>query len=395
MATGRLRYETIVSLRPIGWVFVLFGAFWGGWAVAAVDIERALGLSTAGFGLLLSVALVGGASSNAVGGALCERFGTGKVLGSSLFAWAVLLSVGAVVREPVTLGVVIVVMVAVAGLVDVAINVGATAALADQPGRLVAFHARFNIGAATGAALMGVLLGVGASWRWMWVAVAAVALAVGAVCHRVRLPGGERGDQVPVGGGMVALLRGEGLLPLAGVFALAAMVEGGIELWGVLFLRTQLTSGLLIGAGGAVLGYSVAALARSILGPRVGRRGPARGVIIGAGTAAIGVVTLATAHTALIAALGLVLAAGGISMCWPLLLAQAGAGRSRASAVVGSVSAVGYLGMIVGPAVVGMVADLVGLRAALGVLAAAALIVAVVPTRSRSFAPVAGRPSLG
>jgi hypothetical protein len=110
-------------------------------------------------------------------------------------------------------------------------------------------------------------------------------------------------------------------------------------------------------------------------------------VVIGAGTAAIGVVTLATAHTALLAALGLVLAAGGISMCWPLLLAQAGAGRTGAGAVVGSVSAVGYLGMIVGPAVVGMVSDIVGLRAALGVLAAAALIVAVVPVRSRSFAP--------
>jgi MFS family permease len=386
VATGRLRYESVVSLRPIGWVFLFFGAFWGGWAVAAVDVERALGLSTAGFGLLLSVALVGGASSNAVGGSLCERFGTGKVLGSSLFCWAVLLSLGAAVREPVALGVAIVAMVAVAGLVDVAINVGATAALADQPGRLVAFHARFNIGAATGAALMGVLLGVGASWRWMWVAVAVVALCVGAVCHRAPLPAGERGDQVPLGG-MLALLRREGLLMLAGAFALAAMVEGGIELWGVLFLRTQLTSGLLIGAGGAVLGYSVAALARSILGPRVGRRGPARGVVIGAGTAAIGVVTLATAHTALLAALGLFLAAGGISMCWPLLLAQAGAGRTRAGAVVGSVSAVGYLGMIVGPAVVGMVSDIVGLRAALGVLAAAALIVAVVPVRARSFAP--------
>ena len=164
-------------------------------------------------------------------------------------------------------------------------------------------------------------------------------------------------------------------------------MEGGIELWGVLFLRTQLSSGLLIGAGGAVLGYSVAALARSFLGPRVGRHGPARGVVIGAGTAAVGVVMLATAPTALIAALGLVLAAGGISMCWPLLLAQVGAGRSRAGALVGSVSAVGYLGMIVGPALVGVVADLIGLRAALAVLAAAALVVAVVPTRSRSFAP--------
>ena len=74
------------------------------------------------------------------------------------------------------------------------------------------------------------------------------------------------GDQVPLGG-TFSLLRRERLLLVAGAFALAAMVEGGIELWGVLFLRTYLSSGLLIGAGGAVLGYSVAALARFTLGP--------------------------------------------------------------------------------------------------------------------------------
>jgi MFS family permease len=376
----------MVSLRPIGWVFVLFGVFWGGWAVEAVNVERALGLSAAGFGLLLSAGLVGGASSNAVGGALCERLGTGRVLGWSLAVWAVLLSLGAAVREPVAMELAIVAMFAVAGLIDVTINVAATAALADRPGRLVAFHSRFNVGAAAGAALTGALLASGASWRWMWVGVAAASVGLSVVCHRVRLPAGEPGHRVPLGG-TLSLLRREGLLLLATAFALAAMVEGGIELWGVLFLRTYLSSGLLIGAGGAVLGYSVAALARSTLGPRVGQRGPARGVVIGAGTAAVGVATMALAPTALLAAVGLVLAAGGISMCWPLLLAQVGAGRSRSGAAVGAVSAVGYLGLVVGPALVGWVADGVGLRAALGVLAAAAAVVAVVPTRARRQMP--------
>jgi MFS family permease len=74
-------------------------------------------------------------------------------------------------------------------------------------------------------------------------------------------------------------------------------------------------------------------------------------------------------------------------MCWPLLLAQAGAGRPRAGAAVGAVSAVGYLGLVMGPAVVGWMAQAVGLRAALGLLAAAAVVVAVVPARSKSFAP--------
>jgi hypothetical protein len=187
-------------------------------------------------------------------------------------------------------------------------------------------------------------------------------------------------------GGTLSLLRRERLLALAGAFALAAMVEGGIELWGVLFLRTRLSSGLLLGAGGAVLGYSVAALARYLLGPSVGRKGSARGVLIGAGTAALGVAILATAPTAVLAATGLVLAAGGISMCWPLLVGQAGAGRARAGAVVGAVSAVGYLGLVIGPAAVGWMAQAIGLRAALGALAVAALVVAIVPSRSSSFA---------
>jgi MFS family permease len=387
-----VRYNGTVNLRPIGWVFLLFGVFWGGWAVEAVNVERALHLSSAGFGLLLSAGLVFGASSNAMGGTLCERFGTGTVLAWALAGWAVMLSVGAAVRESVALELAIVAMFATAGLIDVTINVAATAALADRPGRLVAFHSRFNVGAAAGAALTGVLLAVNASWRWVWVAVAVSALVLSAVCHRVRLPAGEPGHRVRLGG-TISLLRREGLLLLAAAFALAAMVEGGIELWGVLFLRTYLSSGILIGAGGAVLGYSVAAVARSTLGPRVGKRGPARGVVIGAGTAALGVTTMALASTALVAAVGLVLAAGGISMCWPLLLAQAGAGRSRSGMAVGAVSAVGYLGLVAGPALVGWVADGVGLRAALGFLAAAAAIVALIPARS-GWPALTGSPQL-
>ncbi len=376
-----VHYKGQVTLRPIGWVFVLFGVFWGGWAVAAIDIERSLHLSNGGFGLLLSGALICAAASNAVGGELSERFGTGKVLGSSLLLWAVLLGIGATSRSPVVLGAMIILIVAAGGLIDVSINIVATAVLADRPGRLIAFHSRFNFGAAGGAALTGVVLAAGGTWRWLWVGVAAVAVGLGLVCLSVPVSVSPHGDRMPLGG-TVTLLRREHLLLVAGAFALAAMVEGGIDLWGVLFLRTYLASGLVIGAGGAVLGYMVAAIARSTLGPTVGRRGTRRGVMIGAGVAALGTAVLATAPTAVVAAIGLVLAAGGISMCWPLLLAQTGGGRTRAGPVVGAVTAFGYLGLVIGPAFVGLVAEAIGLRGALGVLAVAALFVALVPTRA-------------
>ena len=365
-------------MRPIASVFVLFGVFWGGWAVAAINIEHTLGLSTGGFGLLLSVSLAGSAAANAVGGGLCERFGTPRVLGLSLASWAAFLVIGAAVRTPLALGITIVFVVINAGLVDVTINVASQAGLADQPGRLVRFHGLFNAGAAAGAALTGILLATHVSWRWVWVTVAVLTAVLAVICARSPLPGAGRGEHVPWHGALT-LLREERLFVLAGVFALAAMVEGGIDLWGVLFLRSQLDSGLLLGAGGAVLGYSVATAARIVLGPSVGRRGPPRGVMIGAGTAAIGASLLAVAPTAAIGALGLVLAAGGISMCWPLLVSIAGRGRERGAAAVGAVTAGGYLGLVAGPALVGWTANAIGLRGSLGLLAAAAAGVAAVP----------------
>lgn len=372
----------VTTLRPVAAAFLLFGAFWGAWVVAAADIEAALGLSHGGLGLLLSAALGGAAATNAMGGALAERRGTGRMLSVALAGWGIVLLTGAVVRHPFAFGVVVFVAVAVGGLVDVVMNVAATAALAASPGSLVRFHARFNAGAATGAATTALLLANLLSWRWLWAAIGLAALALALVCARAPLPAGEAGERSHLTGAL-RLLRREGLVLVAIAFSVGAVVEGGVELWGVLFLRTHLPSGLVVGATSAVVAYTVAALARVLVGPVAGRQGAVRGVTLGAGTAAVGAVLLALAPIDWLAGAGLVLAAGGISLCWPLLLAHAAAGRPRPGAVVGAVTAVGYLGFVAGPTVVGWVAAAAGLRAGLFLLAGAAVFVAAAPARSR------------
>jgi len=366
------------SLRPVAAAFVVFGAFWGSWAVAAADIERSLHLSHGAFGLLLSASLAAAVASNAVGGALAERRGTAPVLAAALLTWGTLLVLAAACRVAPAFAVLLVAAVALGGVVDVVMNVAAVAGLTGNAGALVRFHASFNAGAAVGAAATRLLLAADASWRWGWAAIGIVALGVGAVVRRADLPAGEAGERIPLGGA-VALLRREGLLLVAAAFAVGSLVEGGVELWGVLFLRTTLPSGLAVGVVSAVLGYTVAATARSLLGPMAGRRGPGRGVAVGAGTAMAGILLLALVPAAPVAGAGLVLAAGGISLCWPLLLAMASAGRPRPGAVVGAVTAVGYTGFVVGPTVVGALAGGLGLRAGLTVLAAFAAFVAAAP----------------
>ena len=53
---------------------------------------------------------------------------------------------------PVLLAIATVCVFSCSGVVDVAMNVPAAASLAEQPGRLVRFHALFNGGARLGAA---------------------------------------------------------------------------------------------------------------------------------------------------------------------------------------------------------------------------------------------------
>lgn len=365
-------------LRPVAAAFVILGGFWGAWAVAAADVERGFGLSHGRFGVLLSVSLAAAAVANAVGGALAERHGTQRTLSIALALWGAALVAGAVAPSLAFFAAALVAVIAAGGVIDVTMNVAATSGLGSDAGAMVRFHAFFNTGAAVGAAGVGLSAASGVSWRWAWGVIAILAFALASVLARRELPAAGAGEQVPLGGAL-SLLRREGLVLVALAFAIGSLVEGGVELWGVLFLRTTFPSGLAVGATSAVLGYLVAASARAFLGGLAGRSGAARGVTLGAATAAVGVVVLAVADPPVIAGAGLVLAAGGISMCWPLLLSLVAGERERPGPAIGAVTAVGYLGFVIGPTVVGWLAGALGLRVGLLVLAVAAVFVAVSP----------------
>jgi hypothetical protein len=221
--------------------------------------------------------------------------------------------------------------------------------------------------------LAAVLLGLSGAlgWRVAWGAAAVVVLVVLAGSLGAELPAGHAGEKVPLSDGMRTLHR-ERLVPVALAFALGATVEGGINTWGVLQLRGQLDAGLVVGAGGAVLGYLIAVVTRLSVSGVQTAGGARRVVVAGTLVAGVGLVLLATVTEPVPAACGLVMAAGGISVCWPLLMSEVGRGRERPGTVVGAVSTVGYLGAIVGPGAIGLVAGAFGLSTGLLVLAAAA-----------------------
>jgi MFS family permease len=370
------------TLRPVGGAFLIFGAYMGAWAVAVLDIQRTFGLSDTGLGLVLAIGILLAAGLNAVGGALTDRWGAGTALARALVLWSLTLVVVAVSPALGWFAIGFTLSTAAGGFVDVVMNVVSAAALADRPGHLVRFHGLFNGGAVLGAIAVGLALEVGVSWRWVWVVLAVGGIAVAWMSHSTRLPSPPRGIH-PSLLRALASLRHEGLVILAIVFAASAMVEGGIATWGVLYLRSHLDVGVVAGVGAYVAGQALATVTRVAAGPRIGAMGTRKGIAIGAGISSFGIALEALTSVPAIGAIGLALAGVGVTVVWPLLLADVNNEARHPALAIGGVTAAGYLGMVAGPPIVGILSGIFSLTVGLLVLAAAALFVAVTPAHVR------------
>ncbi len=370
------------TLRPVAGAFVLFGGFAGAWAVSVLDIQRTFGLSDAGLGALLAIGILFAAAVNVLGGALTDRWGANAAFARALVIWSTLLV--AVAAAPVlgAFAVAFTLATAAGGLVDVVMNVVSAAALASEPGRLVRFHGLFNLGAMLGAAATGVAVELGLSWRVVFAGLGMLGFTLALSNRSARLPSPARTDH-PSLLRAIAGLRHEGLVILALVFGASAMVEGGIATWGVLYLRSHLGVSVLAGVGAYVVGQGLATITRIGGGPAVGVLGTRRGVALGAGISAGGIALEALTTNAFVGATGLALASMGISVVWPLLLADVNNEAQHPGLAIGGVTAAGYLGMVAGPPIVGVLSGAFDLTTGLLVLAAAALFVSVMPAHVR------------
>jgi predicted MFS family arabinose efflux permease len=253
----------------------------------------------------------------------------------------------------------------------------------------VRFHAIFNVGALVGAAVAGIVINEKVSFRWVWPGIAVCAVVIG-VWAMVSDQGTALGAPLPHGetnAHPLARLRREGLLLLLAVFALAEITEGGVDTWGVLFLRNHLATGVLLGAGAYVVGQTMAATTRAAGGTMLGRLSARRALIVGGCVAGGGILLESVTHLSALAAVGLMLGTGGASLFWPLVMSQVSRQASQVVSAVGTFTAAGYIGWVAGAPVVGWVSQTYGPARGLQLLAVAAGGVAVASLLRRDRSP--------
>jgi MFS family permease len=206
-----------------------------------------------------------------------------------------------------------------------------------------------------------------------------VAIAALVACSALAL---ETERTPPARMGRPARPRLERALIAVGILGAAAfLVEGGTESWSALFLERQLdASPSVSGLGPGLFG---AAMAAGRFATQAAGRFPDRTLLsAGGAVAAAGCALAAVAPNPPVALAGFALAGAGISVTAPVIFGAAGRGRRDAASAVATVTTIGYLGLLVGPPLVGGVAQALSLRASFFGLALVAAAVAVAALRA-------------
>ena len=372
--------------------FGVFGLWVGCSAVLLADLSRALGLSPGPLGISLFAGAAASMVAMASLGWTADRYGRRSFLVAVTCVFG-LGTVGlALAGSFATLVGVFVVLYSAAGLYDVGINAAAVDLERLSGRRLMSLlHALYAVGAVFGSLGAGALLSAGVDFRLIYLAllVPLAAVTIGVALTRFPKHNGVRAEPSPEAveddaAGRWRLYRSAPLLLVAAIAGLGFISERVMETWSGIYLRGTLGLGALLGGSGVAVFFAAMALGRFGTGWAVTRLGNRR-VLLSAGALTACGMALALVTTLPALAIGGFLLVGlAISGMAPL--AQSAAGDlfpQRAGAATSVVITFSSGGGLLATPLVGGMAELAGLRAALGLVVFAGLAVFVLSLRLR------------
>src|SRR6266542_456173 len=350
--------------------FFVSGAGFANWAARIPAVKDQLGLSTGALGIAL--------------------------LGLPALAPSLPLLVAALV----TLGI-------GGGALDVSMNAQAVAVERGYGRPLLAgFHGLWSLGTLAGALTGGLAAGAGLAPRAHLALAGALLLVVGLPATRRLLPAGDdlapsapaalpapaapapapAPDPGPAPTPRAAPFGFPGplhLLVLLGAIAFCGLLsEGAVYDWSAVYLRDSLGSseGLAVSAYAA---FTFAMTAGRLVGDRLRLRFGSRGLLGAAALVAAGGLGAGLALRDVPAAVaGFGLLGAGLSCVVPIVFSAAGGTSGlRPGPAIAAVSTVGYLGFIAGPPLIGALAELSTLPAALTLVVALTAAVALMARR--------------
>jgi hypothetical protein len=366
--------------------FASFGAFWGAWGAALPAVQSHARVDDGQLGVALLCIGAGALVSMRLAGTLVDRWGT-AALPATLAAFGACAALPGLASSTLGLSAALLVLGAGSGAVDVAINAEGTRS-ESATGRpiLSLAHGTFSGCVVVGSLATGALRAADAGAELALGLVGAVVVAIAVGLARAPAAGGG-GATVPARAPLRDLPRI--LVVLGALCALAFFVENAWQSWGAVHLESDLDASPALGALAPALFAGAAAASRVGGHALLGRFDEILIMRAGATAGAAGTLVAAVAPVTALALAGIVVAGAGISICAPILFSLAGRSADAAvrGAAVSIVTTIAYLGFLVGPAAVGLLASATALRTSLAAVAGVAVVLAMLAPAS---APRAG-----
>ncbi|BFV60368.1 MFS transporter [Kitasatospora sp. CMC57] len=369
--------------------FAVDGFLFAAWVVRIPDVRAQVHATHSALGLALLCLSAGAVVTMPLIGRLCVRYGSRPVTVASLAALSLAVPLPAHTGSVLGLGAVLLLFGAAYGAANVSMNSTAVD-LVVQLRRPVmpSFHAGYSLGGLLGAAVGGLLADT-LDTTWALTLSGALGLLVTVITGVALLrtstpatttstattPTATTARPVVATRSRQPARNARLLVLLLGLVALCdAYGEGALADWATL----HLTDDVHASAGLAATGY--AAYAFAMTAGRLGgtwlsvRAGQTRVMLFGGLTAAAGMLVAALSPAVPLVLAGFVLIGLGLANIFPLALAAAGAAGGPQG--VATASTLGYAGMLIGPPVIGFLADATSLPLALTSVAAAAALAA-------------------
>ncbi|EPV2320515.1 MFS transporter [Pseudomonas aeruginosa] len=340
------------------------------WAPLVPFVQSRLHADAATLGNILLCLGLGAVIGMPLSGAASSKIGAKPVIVAGSVCLLIALPLLAFLSSPVLIGICLLVFGASIGAIDVAANIhGMEVQNAAGTPLMSSFHGLYSVGGLAGSSGMAALIACGVTPELAACGAAVVILG----CIATATPGFFKTNS---GSSGVVLAIPKGIVLTIGILVMICFLgEGAMLDWGALLLKQEKHVDVSIsGIGYAVFAFAMMAI--RLVGDRlVARFGERAIVAYGMAFTAFGIAVATFASSFAVVLSGMFLAGLAVGNVIPALFTLAG--RQKVMPVqhaVAAVSICGYLGVLMGPALIGYAAHWIGLIAAFYALSALLLL---------------------
>lgn len=346
--------------------FFICGLIFSSWASRIPAIKDHFSFNEEELGAVLFTLPLGALSALPFAGWVVQKLGSKRISIYSLIVYSISLFLISIANTVATLSVVLFLFGFIGNLANISMNTQGLVIqkVLDKP-ILSKLHAMWSIGAFLAAAISGWTMKLNFTTSTHFILIALLGLLSCLSVNKFLVKDQENNQPQKI-----FVLPTKGLMLLGFICFCVAMSEGAMADWSSLYYRMALKDLQKV----STTGYTAFAFSMAI-GRFMGDRliqlfGYNRVLKLNGLFILIGMSLALAFHSSITVIIGFSLVGLGVSSVFPVVYILAAKNTSMApSAALSAVSSVGFVGFLVGPPIIGFIAQQTGLRLALGIVA--------------------------